>query len=198
MSGHPASQQSGSAFRCSRTTFSFLFSCMSNACFRLCAGIEMMWRKFKRFIKSTGPLKTHMSLADACERAMSIFSAPLSPGEERTDRAKHSLLAPPGHIALDAPSGPDGWMLNSTGTTVRRTGGRQFWIPSIPTILHKASLAGGAAAPRAVHGDHTFVCITIGKPTKVPVDVMNNMITQVKCRTTQAQLIGLQFLAKTE
>ena len=193
LKGHPASQQSGLAFRRNRSFFPFRLRAKIRCPMRVygCAGIEMMWRKFKCFIKATGPLKTHMALADACEKAMSIFSAPLSPGEEQTDRAKHSLLAPPGHLALDAPTGPDAWMLSSTGTTVRRTGGRQFWIPSIPTILRKASLAGGAAVPRVQHGDHTFVCMAIGQRTKVPVDVMNNMISQVKCRTTQARLVAL-------
>ena len=63
-----------------------------------------------------------MALADACE----IFSA-------QADRAKHSLMAPPGHLALDRPLDPDAWMLQPNGQTLHdRLASRSMCPPSQP------------------------------------------------------------------
>jgi hypothetical protein len=143
-----------------------------------------MWRKYKRFVQAAGPLRTHIALAEATERAMAIFGSAMDQGEELQDRATHSLMAPWDCLDCTQPMTPDSWMLQADGRTIRRPGGRQVYISSIPTILQKSQLADGAACPRLSRGEHDYMLMALGRPRRVPQGMLAQVV--VTKRGTEA------------
>ena len=143
---------------------------------------EQAWRMLKRGLRAS-PLKTHVDLANRIERLASHWSrAPAA--ENHASRGTMSLLpVNRREISLTRPTGPHEWMLRDDGATVRRPGGMQQYLPSIGNILQKSRLRNGASVQRLQRGNRWFLCMSTGKPTAVPENLLQRMLDQVKART---------------
>ena len=147
---------------------------------------EQAWRMLKRCLRAK-PVRTHLELADRIETVMKHWSAPVPDNRNRPcnkrPAATISLMPVGRDVSLIRPHSPHQWMISGEGRTVRRPGGWQQYIPSIGTIIRKSQLRGGASVQRLQRGRKIFMCMSVGKCTVVPANLLQRMLEQIQART---------------
>ena len=142
---------------------------------------EQAWKQLKRSVNGQ-KIKTHLDLMEAMEKVARHWTQDVHARDASADRGVHSLM-PCGPISLIRPSQPDSWMLQNEGRSLRRPGGYQCYMPSVPTIVEKSKVRGGAAVQRLRLRSKTILVMAMGRQRAVPIGLARRMHAQITAHT---------------